>query len=122
MKTKAERGKDIEKYLTGGKHQKSSFELLEGVVDMHCHGFPEIRLDYRNIRDEDDEMVRQCSKTGMRGIMLKANVFSAIRECCYLQKQSPDFNGPSLRALISNSLLLPNYPPASAGNPKILRN
>lgn len=82
----------MERYFTGGKHQKNSFELLKGVIDMHCHGFPEISLDYRNARDEDDEMIRQCVEMGMRGIVLKANVFSAIRECYYLQKQFPDFH------------------------------
>lgn len=81
----------MESYSTGGVHQKNSFELVKGVIDMHCHGLPEISLDYRNTRDEDDEMVRQCIKMGMRGIVLKANVFSAIRECYYLQKQFPDF-------------------------------
>lgn len=81
----------MEFYPTGGKHPKSSFELMNGVIDMHCHGFPEISLDYRNTRDEDDDMVRQCQEMGMRGIVLKANVFSAIRECYYLQKQFPDF-------------------------------
>lgn len=69
----------------------NSFELVKGVIDMHCHGYPEISLDYKNTRDDDDDMIRQCIEMGMRGVVIKANVFAALRECYYLQKMFPDF-------------------------------
>lgn len=69
----------------------NSFELVKGVIDMHCHGYPEISFKLQNARDDDDDMIRQCIDMGMRGIVLKSNVFSGIRECYYMQKLFPDF-------------------------------
>lgn len=69
----------------------NSFELVKGAIDMHCHGYPEISFQLQNARDDDDDMIRHCIEMGMRGIVLKSNVFSGIRECYYMQKQFPDF-------------------------------
>lgn len=68
-----------------------SAELIKGAIDMHCHGYPEISLDFQNAREDNDEMIRHCIEAGMRGIVLKANVFAAITECYYMQKQFPNF-------------------------------
>lgn len=68
-----------------------SAEVIHGAIDMHCHGYPEISLDFQNARDENDDMIRHCIDAGMRGIVLKANVFAAITECYYMQKQFPNF-------------------------------
>lgn len=51
--------------------------ILEGAVDLHRHGYPEISDDLRTpVSDVDD--VTTCRDAGMRGVVLKSHVWPTI--------------------------------------------
>jgi hypothetical protein len=51
--------------------------LLEGAIDTHCHGYPEISFDVR-MRSEDLEAFRLAAQAKMKGIVLKSHMWPTI--------------------------------------------
>jgi hypothetical protein len=51
--------------------------LLEGAVDTHCHGYPEISFDVK-MRTEDLEAFRLAAEAKMKGIVLKSHMWPTI--------------------------------------------
>jgi hypothetical protein len=51
--------------------------LLEGAIDTHCHGYPEISFEVK-MRTEDLEALRLASQAKMKGIVLKSHMWPTI--------------------------------------------
>jgi hypothetical protein len=51
--------------------------LLEGAIDTHCHGYPEISLEVK-MRTEDLEAFRLAAEAKMKGIVLKSHMWPTI--------------------------------------------
>lgn len=51
--------------------------LLEGAIDTHCHGYPEISFDVK-MRIEDLEAFRLAAQAKMKGIVLKSHMWPTI--------------------------------------------
>ncbi len=51
--------------------------LLEGSIDTHCHGYPEISFDVK-MRVEDLEALRLAAQAKMKGIVLKSHMWPTI--------------------------------------------
>jgi Family of unknown function (DUF6282) len=51
--------------------------LLEGAIDTHCHGYPEISFDVK-MRTEDLEAFRLAAEAKMKGIVLKSHMWPTI--------------------------------------------
>ncbi len=49
-------------------------QLLEGAIDLHCHGYPEITFDVK-MRVEDLEAARLAAEAGMKGFVLKSHMW-----------------------------------------------
>lgn len=73
--------------IGGNEMNENINSLLKGAVDMHCHSYPEISLDFMNTRQEDIEALEECKQYGMQGIVYKANMFPTIGMAYTLNKQ-----------------------------------
>lgn len=51
--------------------------LLEGSIDTHCHGYPEISFDVK-MRVEDLEAFRLAAQAKMKGIVLKSHMWPTM--------------------------------------------
>jgi hypothetical protein len=51
--------------------------LLEGAIDTHCHGYPEISFEVK-MRTEDLEAFRLAAEAKMKGIVLKSHMWPTI--------------------------------------------
>ncbi|MFC1814624.1 DUF6282 family protein [Thermodesulfobacteriota bacterium] len=65
--------------------------LLRNAIDMHCHCYPDISLDCRSPKDDMDTLQLACN-AGMRGIVLKGQIWPTIGEVYELRKLLPDIN------------------------------
>jgi hypothetical protein len=54
--------------------QSQADQLLEGTIDLHCHGYPEITVDVK-MRVEDLEAARLAAQAGMKGFVLKSHMW-----------------------------------------------
>ncbi|MBI2912152.1 MAG: hypothetical protein HYY05_08405 [Chloroflexi bacterium] len=63
-------------------------ELLEGAVDMHVHGYPEIALEVRQ-RLEDVQVLEGARAAGMRGIVLKSHLWPTMGRAYQLRERVP---------------------------------
>lgn len=62
--------------------------LLEGAVDLHRHGYPEISDDLRTpISDVDD--IALCREAGMAGVVLKSHIWPTMGRAQLLEKLVP---------------------------------
>jgi hypothetical protein len=52
-------------------------QLLEGAMDLHCHGYPEISFDVK-MRVEDLEAAQLAAQAGMKGFVLKSHMWPTI--------------------------------------------
>ncbi len=52
-------------------------QLLEGAIDLHCHGFPEISFDVK-MRVEDLEAARLAAQAKMKGFVLKSHMWPTV--------------------------------------------
>jgi len=52
-------------------------KLLEGAIDTHCHGYPEISFEVK-MRVEDLEAIQLAAKAKMKGIVLKSHMWPTI--------------------------------------------
>jgi hypothetical protein len=51
--------------------------LLEGAIDLHCHGYPEISFDVK-MRVEDVEAAQLAAQAKMKGFVLKSHMWPTI--------------------------------------------
>ncbi|HOG15706.1 MAG TPA: DUF6282 family protein [Syntrophales bacterium] len=58
--------------------------LLEGSIDTHCHGYPEISYDVK-MRVEDLEAFRLAAQAKMKGIVLKSHMWPTIGRLYQMQ-------------------------------------
>lgn len=61
-------------------------ELLEGAVDLHCHGYPEISFDVK-MRVEDLEAIQMAARAKMRGYVLKSHMWPTVGRVYQLKNQ-----------------------------------
>lgn len=66
-------------------------ELLNGSIDMHVHGFPDISLQVLNSM-EDIENIRLAQSAGMRAVVLKSHVWSSIGSVYHLKDMFTDID------------------------------
>jgi len=64
-------------------------DLLQGAIDMHFHGYPELSLDAPH-RYTDEESARLMVKAGMRGFVLKSHFWPTVGSAYYLRQVVPD--------------------------------
>jgi hypothetical protein len=68
---------------------KSVDSLLQGAIDMHYHGYPEITLPVK-ARVNDEEALKMALSLGMRGIVLKSQMWPTMGRVYHLQQRVPD--------------------------------
>lgn len=74
-----------------GKPMKKEIEtLLEGAIDMHVHAAPDISLEHPQHRSNED-VIEQCRKSKMGGIVLKTHGWPSIRLAQTLDAMHEDF-------------------------------
>lgn len=59
--------------------------LLEGAIDLHFHGYPEITFDTTSTYS-DIENLEMAKKAGVRGIVVKSHFWPTIDKVFYLKK------------------------------------
>src|SRR4030042_268686 len=60
--------------------------LLEGAIDLHCHGYPEISFDVK-MRVEDLEAAQLAAQARMKGFVLKSHMWPTIGRVYQLRNQ-----------------------------------
>jgi len=60
--------------------------LLEGAIDLHCHGYPEISFDVR-MRVEDLEAAQLAAQAGMKGFVLKSHMWPTVGRVYQIRNQ-----------------------------------
>lgn len=63
--------------------------LLEGAIDLHCHGYPEISLDVK-MRVEDLEAAQGMAQAKMKGFVLKSHMWPTVGRVYQLRNQIKD--------------------------------
>lgn len=63
-----------------------SDKLLEGAIDMHCHGYPEVSFDCK-MRVEDLEAAKLASQAKMKGFVLKSHMWPTVGRVYQLKNQ-----------------------------------
>jgi len=61
-------------------------QLLEGAIDLHCHGYPEISLDVK-MRVEDLEAAQLAAEAKMKGFVLKSHMWPTVGRVYQLRNQ-----------------------------------
>jgi hypothetical protein len=61
-------------------------QLLEGAIDLHCHGYPEISFDCR-MRVEDLEAAKLAAQAKMKGFVIKSHMWPTIGRVYQLRNQ-----------------------------------
>ncbi|MEW6671883.1 MAG: DUF6282 family protein [Thermodesulfobacteriota bacterium] len=67
---------------------KSVGPLMQGAIDMHYHGYPEITLGVK-ARLEDVEILQMALDMGMRGIVIKSQMWPSIGRVYHLRRMIP---------------------------------
>jgi hypothetical protein len=74
-------------YEKGGKGMLTQPDkLLEGGIDLHCHGYPELSFEVK-MRLDDLEALQVAAKAGMKGIMLKSHMWPTVGRVYQLKNQ-----------------------------------
>jgi hypothetical protein len=60
--------------------------LLEGAIDLHCHGYPEVSFDCK-MRVEDLEAARLAAQAKMKGFVLKSHMWPTVGRVYQLKNQ-----------------------------------
>jgi hypothetical protein len=60
--------------------------LLEGAIDLHCHGYPEISFDLK-MRVEDLEAAQLAAQAGMKGFVLKSHMWPTVGRVYQMRNQ-----------------------------------
>jgi Tat protein secretion system quality control protein TatD with DNase activity len=63
--------------------------LLQGAIDMHYHGYPEITLGIK-ARLDDIEVLEMARNCGMRGIVIKSQMWPTMDRVYYLRQRVPE--------------------------------
>lgn len=63
--------------------------LLQGAIDMHYHGYPEITLGLK-ARLEDVEVLELARQMGMRGLVIKSQMWPTTGKVYDLRQRIPD--------------------------------
>jgi len=63
--------------------------LLQGAIDMHYHGYPEITLRVK-ARVDDLEVLELARNLGMRGIVIKSQMWPTMDRVYHLRQRIPD--------------------------------
>ena len=76
--------------------------LLQGAIDMHYHGYPEISLGIK-ARLDDTEILKMARDMGMRGIVFKSQMWPSTGRVYLLRQLVPDiesFAGITLNSAV----------------------
>ena len=76
--------------------------LLQGAIDMHYHGYPEITLGVR-ARVDDVEALEMARDMGMRGFVIKSQMWPSIGRVYHLRQRIQDvecFSGIVLNSIV----------------------
>ncbi len=65
--------------------------LLEGSIDLHSHGYPEISPDCQ-MRVEDVEAIQMAAQAKMRGYLIKSHMWPTVGRVYQLKNQIKDFD------------------------------
>lgn len=60
--------------------------LLEGAIDLHCHGYPEISFDVK-MRVDDLEAAQLAAQAGMKGFVLKSHMWPTVGRVYQMKNQ-----------------------------------
>jgi len=61
-------------------------QLLEGAIDLHCHGYPEISFDCK-MRVEDLDAAQLAAQAKMKGFVLKSHMWPTVGRVYQLRNQ-----------------------------------
>lgn len=76
--------------------------LLQGAIDMHYHGYPEITLGVR-ARLDDVEVLEMARSMGMRGIVFKSQMWPSMSRVHFLHQHVPGIE--SFGSIVLNSVV-----------------
>lgn len=62
--------------------------LIQGAIDFHHHGYPEISLDHKT-RNEDADELAIARAAGMAGIVLKSHIWPTVGRAYHLKRLVP---------------------------------
>ena len=62
--------------------------LMQGAIDLHYHGYPEMTLRVQS-RLDDVEVLKLGRELGMRGIVIKSQMWPTMGRSHYLRQQVP---------------------------------
>ncbi len=69
--------------------EKRVSPLLQGAIDMHYHGYPETTLKAK-ARLDDVEMLELARNLGMRGIVIKSQMWPTMGQVYHLRQRVPN--------------------------------
>jgi len=69
--------------------EKEVSPLLQGAIDMHYHGYPEITLRVKG-RLDDERVLRQAGAMGMRGMVIKSQMWPTMGHVYHLRRCVPE--------------------------------
>lgn len=62
--------------------------LMQGAIDVHCHGYPELALDW--LAPEDDATwIQQARQVGMRAVVIKSHMWPTMGRAYLLRQAVP---------------------------------
>lgn len=63
-------------------------DILDGAIDLHRHGYPELSFDQRAARDDIADL-RRCRDAGMSAVVLKSHLWPTVGRAYLLGQQVP---------------------------------
>ena len=75
--------------ITVWKNLSKADKLLQGAIDLHCHGYPEISTE-NQMRLGDLEAFSHAAAAGLRAIVLKSHSWPTMGRAHLLNHQLPD--------------------------------
>ena len=81
--------RDDRNYQAKIAETKDVGSLLRGAIDMHYHGYPEITLRVKS-RLHDEEILKMARSLGMRGIVMKSQMWPTMGRVYHLRNHVPD--------------------------------
>ena len=80
--------KDITDKVQAEAAKESDTSLLDGAIDMHYHGFPEITFEVK-ARLEDVKALNLAIDMGMRGVVIKSQMWPSTGRVYHLRQRVP---------------------------------
>jgi hypothetical protein len=87
--------------------------LLEGAIDLHCHGYPEISFDVK-MRVEDLEAAQLAAQAKMKGFVLKSHMWPTVGRVYQMKIRSVELKSGQVSRLTpaqEDSVPGPQNPP-----------